>query len=79
MRNSSRGKIQGCKMPRAIRVKGGHTPGQIKDEEGAGRSVALVRGGRQGRSRPWREDTCRGEKSQGNEQGKSQFFSLTAA
>lgn len=40
-----------------------------------GRSVALVRGGEAGGClRPWREDTCRGEKSQGNEQGKSQFF-----
>lgn len=49
MRNSSRGKIQGCKMPRAIRCqRRTHLDRTVKDEEGAGRSVALVRGGEAG-------------------------------
>lgn len=49
MRNSPRGKIQGCKMPRAIRCqRRTHLDRTVKDEEGAGRSVALVRGGEAG-------------------------------
>lgn len=68
MRNSSRGKIQGCKMPRAIRCqRRTHLDRTVKDEEGAGRSVALVRGGGRG-VLGLGVRTCRGEKSQGNEQ-----------
>ena len=45
MRNSPRGKIQGCKMPRAIRCqRKTHLDRTVKDEEGAGRSVDLARG-----------------------------------